>query len=96
MNKYQVSIQFGVDEEFMSLVPKHRNVINDLILKGFIDSYAISAEAGRGWIIMNAKSKESIHKHLERSPLYSYFEIEIDQLMIYDSQSYRFPKMVLN
>lgn len=96
MNKYQVSVFFSIDETFMNLVPKHRGVISDLILKGVIDSYAISAEAGRGWITMNAKDKSDIHKQLERSPLYKYFEIEIDQLMIYDSQMYRFPKMVLN
>ncbi len=96
MNKYQVSVFFSVDEAFMNLVPKHRSIISDLILKGVIDSYAISAEAGRGWIIMNAKDKIAIHTQLERSPLYKYFELEIDQLMIYDSQMYRFPKMVLN
>ena len=96
MNKYQVTVFFSVDEIFMSLVPKHRTVINELILKCVIDSYAISAEVGRGWITMNAKSKNDVHKILERSPLYSYFELEIDQLMVYDSQMYRFPKMVLN
>ena len=96
MNKYQVTVFFSVDEIFMSLVPKHRTVINELILKCVIDSYAISAEVGRGWITMNAQSKNDVHKILERSPLYSYFELEIDQLMVYDSQMYRFPKMVLN
>jgi muconolactone delta-isomerase len=96
MYKYQVSVFFSIDEEFMNLVPKHRTIINELILKGVIDSYAISAEIGRGWITMNAKDKEGIHKHLKRSPLYKYFELEIDQLMVYDSQMYRFPKMVLN
>jgi hypothetical protein len=96
MNKYQVTVFFSVDEEFMSLVPKHRTIINELILKCVIDSYAISAEVGRGWITMNARDKSDIHKILERSPLYPYFELEIDQLMVYDSQMYRFPKMVLN
>ena len=96
MNKYQVTVFFSVDEIFMSLVPKHRSVINELILKCVIDSYAISAESGRGWITMNGKSKNDIHKILERSPLYPYLELEIDQLMVYDSQMYRFPKMVLN
>ena len=96
MYKYQVSVFFSIDEEFMNLVPKHRTIINELILKGVIDSYAISAEVGRGWITMNAKDKDNIHKYLKRSPLYKYFELEIDQLMVYDSQMYRFPKMVLN
>jgi aspartate 1-decarboxylase len=96
MNKYQVCVFFSVDEEFMGLVPKHRVVINELIISGVIDSYAISAEQGRGWITMNGASKNDIRKHLQRSPLFKYFELEIDQLMVYDSQMYRFPKMVLN
>ncbi|WP_044173250.1 hypothetical protein [Flectobacillus major] len=96
MSKYIVNIQFSVDEDFMRLVPKHRAIINDLILKGLIDSYAISAESSRGWIIMNARSKEEILRELEKSPLFPYFDIDIDQLMVYDSQIYRFPKMVLN
>ena len=71
-NKYQVTFSFNVDEEFMRLVPRHRMIINDFIIKGVIETYAISVEASRGWILFNAK------------------------LMVYDSQMYRFPKMVLN
>lgn len=96
MYKFHVSIFFSISEEFLKLVPKHRGVINDLILKGIIDSYAISAESGKGWVIMNCKSKSEAKIHLERSPLYDYFDLEIEQLLVYDSQMYRFPKVVLN
>ncbi|MGL4632562.1 MAG: muconolactone Delta-isomerase family protein [Leadbetterella sp.] len=94
--KYQVTVHFSVDEEFMTLIPHHRVVINELIEQGTIDSYAISAEVGRGWIIMNARNKKSIHEMLKKSPLYKYFELEIDQLLVYDSPAYRFPKVLLN
>ena len=30
-SKYQVTIHFDMDEQFMSLVPAHRVLINDLI-----------------------------------------------------------------
>ena len=33
LNKYQVTIQFEMDEEFMSFVPPHRVYINSLIEK---------------------------------------------------------------
>ena len=96
MNKYQVSISFYMDEEFMTLVPRHRQIINNLINAQVIDTYAISAEAGKGWITMNGHSKEEITERLKKSPIYRYWEIEIDELFVYDSQMYRFPKMVLN
>ena len=85
-----------MDEEFMTLVPRHRQIINNLINAQVIDSYAISVEAGKGWITMNGRSKEEVTQRLQKSPLYRYWELEIDELFVYDSQMYRFPKMVLN
>jgi hypothetical protein len=96
MNKYQVSVSFTVEGSFMSHVPAHRAYINSLILKGVIDQYAISAERGIGWITMNARSKDEVLQLLGRSPLYQYFEVEIDDLMVFDGKSMRFPRLVLN
>ena len=47
MPKYQVTIQFEMDEEFMTFVPPHRVYINHLINKGTIDYYSVSMEAFR-------------------------------------------------
>lgn len=96
MNKYQVSVSFVVEGDFMSSIPAHRAYINSLILKGVIDQYAISAERGQGWITMNARTKNEIIKYLEKSPLYRYFDVEIDDLMVFDGKSMRFPRLVLN
>jgi hypothetical protein len=96
MNKYQVSVSFSVEGSFMSHIPAHRAYINALILKGVIDQYAISAERGQGWITMNAKSKKEIVKYLEKSPLFQYFQLEIDELMVFDGKAMRFPRLVLN
>lgn len=96
MNKYQVSVSFLVEGSFMSHIPAHRAYINALILKGVIDQYAISAERGQGWITMNAKSKKEIIKYLEKSPLFQYFQLEVDELMVFDGKAMRFPRLVLN
>lgn len=96
MNKYQVTVNFTVEGNFMSHVPAHRAYINTHILKGVIDQYAISAERGQGWITMNARNKRDIVKYLEKSPLYQYFQLEIDDLMVFDGKAMRFPRLVLN
>lgn len=96
MNKYQVTVSFIVEGNFMTFLPAHRAYINSLILKGVIDQYAISAERGKGWITMNSRNKKDIIKYLEKSPLYQYFKLEIDDLMVFDGKAMRFPRLVLN
>jgi len=94
--KYQVTIQFEMDENFMNLVPAHRVLINNFIEKGTIDYYAVSMETQRCWMIMNAGSKLEVENQLMKTPLYKYWTIEIDELFVYDAQSYRLPVLQLN
>ncbi len=96
MTKYQVSIQFEMDEYFMNHVPAHRTIINDLINKKIIEYYSVSMESFRSWIIINASSKKAVEKTLSLSPLYKYWTLEIDELFVFDSLSYRLPDVQLN
>ena len=96
LNKYQVTIHFDMDDNFMSVVPPHRVYINDLITKGIIDYYSVSMETQRCWITINALDKREVTEYLEQSPLFKYWSIEIDELFVYDGQTYRLPAVQLN
>jgi hypothetical protein len=96
MKKYQVTIRFNMDSEFMELVPPHRTYINYLINKEVIDQYAVSMETQRVWITLNAKSRLEIDKLLEKSPLFKYWRYEIDELFVLDGQHYRLPAVQPN
>jgi hypothetical protein len=96
MKKFQVIIKFTMDEEFMPLVPEHRTYINYLFNKGVVDSYAVSMESHTCWITMNALSKEEVEKYVRKTPLYKYWESEIEELFVYDTQRYRLPSLQLN
>lgn len=96
IGKYQVTIHFEMDDEFMSLVPAHRQLINSLIDNGTIDYYSVSMETQRCWIVVNAVSKKEVEDYLTQTPLYKYWAIEIDRLFVYDSQTYRLPAVQLN
>ena len=95
-NKYQVTINFEMDEAFMTLVPQHRVYINNLIEKNILDTYTVSMETQRCWIILNAVSKKAAKKILSLSPLYKYWAIEIDELFVYDGYGYRLPALQYN
>ena len=96
INKYQVTVQFEMDEEFMGFVPAHRLYINGLIEKNIIDYYTVSMETQRSWMVINAANKNDVEQYLSKSPLYRYWTVEIDELFVYDGQSYRLPALQLN
>ena len=96
MKKFQAIISFEMDEDFMSLVPPHRTYINYLLNKGIIDSYAVSMEVQNSWITINANTKKEVEDYLDKSPLSKYWNYEIVELFVYDSQSTRLPAVQLN
>lgn len=93
---FQAIIKFNMDEEFMSYIPKHRTYINYLINKGVIDSYTVSMESHMCWITLNTESKEEAENYIEKTPLYKYWNIKIEELFVFDSQRYRLPALQLN
>ncbi len=93
---FLVTIKFTFSEDFMSYVPEHRTYINMLINTNVIESYAVSMETHRSWIIINAQTKEEVKQILMKSSLYKFWTYEIDELFVYDSQNFRLPKLELN
>jgi hypothetical protein len=93
---FLVTIQFKLSEDFMSQVPRHRTYINMLINTNVIESYAVSMETHRSWIIINAQTKNEVEQILMKSSLYKFWTYEIDELFVFDSQNFRLPKLQLN
>ncbi len=96
ISKFQVTISFFMDDAFMTLVPAHRTYINYLINKGVIDSYTVSLEVQKSWMIINASHKTEVENYLNRSPLYKYWQFTIDELYVFDGQNYRLPALQMN
>ena len=94
--KYQVTVNFYMDDEFLSFVPTHRVYINSLIEKNILDYYTVSMESRKSWMIFNATSKIEVGEYLIKSPLYNYWTVEIDELFVYDGHSYRLQAIQLN
>jgi len=85
-----------MDEAFGAFIPPHRTYINYLINKHIIDSYAVSLESHTVWVTFNAATKEEVEGYLIKSPLYKYWDYQIEELFVYDSQHYRLPAVQLN
>jgi len=96
MRKFQVTIKFEMDDDFMALVPSHRTYVNHLINKGIIDYYVVSMETQRTWITFTAEDKKEVEGYLLKSPLLKYWDYEIDELFVVDGNQYRLPGVELN
>jgi muconolactone delta-isomerase len=96
MRKFQVTIQFEMNDEFAALVPPHRTYINRLIEQGIIDHYVVTMETQRVWITFSAKDRKAVEKYLCKSPLFKYWTYEIDELFMVDGLHYRLPVVQLN
>lgn len=97
MKKFHVTIQFEMNEEFMTLVPEHRRYINSLIEKGIIDQYVVSMETQRVWITFTAENKSEVDQYLSRSALFKFWtNYEIDELFVFDGKNYRLPRLQYN
>lgn len=96
MRKFQVTIQFDMNDEFASLVPSHRTYINRLIEQGVIDHYVVTMETQRVWITFSAENKDAVEKYLSKSPLHKFWKYEIDELFVVDGLHYRLPVVQLN
>jgi hypothetical protein len=99
MPTFVVSLRLpdSFDEDFIALIPSHREFINKLLAEHIIEAYAISADRSRGWVTMHGDDVGAVKALVEQFPLYGYLrQIEIDELFIFDSASAHFPHISLN
>ena len=85
------------DGDFIALIPRHRDFINRLLNEKIVETYAISSDRSRGWVIINGDDEAAVRAVVEQFPLYQYLHgVEIDELFIFDSVASRFPHINLN
>jgi hypothetical protein len=46
--------------------------------------------------MITAENKDEVREYLSKSPLFKYWTFEIDELFVYDGQTYRLPALQMN
>lgn len=99
MPTFVVSLRLpdAFNEEFIALIPRHRDFINRLLNEKIVEVYAISSDRSRGWVTINGDDVAAVQAVVEQFPLYRFMHgVEIDELFIFDSTASRFPAINLN
>lgn len=93
-------IEFELPEEmdgkFASLIPAQRLKVNQLIMNGRIQMYALCADRSKLWCMVRAKDEMDAMDVISEFPLISYINPTIKPLMFYNSESELLPSISLN
>jgi muconolactone delta-isomerase len=80
-----VTIQLDLQqhgEEINALVPQERSHVSNLLSKGIMEAFYMSARRdGRFWLVIKGESEEQIEQELKAFPLYPYMKLEFIPLV---------------
>ena len=78
-------------DEFMSLIPDQRYLINKMMAEGTLKSYSLALDRSRAWAILDAGSEFDVMELLAQMPLIDFMVPYVSELMFHNS-----PEDVLN
>ena len=84
------------DEEFVSLIPRQRQMIGHLLQTGVIQSFSLNFDRTKSWMTIFAENEEAAFHIADKFPMRKYMSFEIDQLLVTDRAPAVAPTLVLN
>ena len=98
MNSYMIDIDLPkeVTAEFLSLIPKQKNLVSKLMKEGRISNYSLSYDRRKVWIVLNAQSAFEVKDTIRSFPIYTYIRYKVHNLLFHDSSSINTPQLWLN
>lgn len=98
MNQYLVDLNLPdeLTDEFLSLIPRQRAHVDQMMMDGILSSYALSSDRRKIWAIIVAESEMEVYAALQSMPLFDFMESTIYQLAFYNVAGSRLPSISLN
>lgn len=98
MTQYMVDIKLPnlVTQEFISLIPAQRALINTLFEAGTILSYTLAHKRTKLWVVIRAQNEMEVEAILEEFPLIKYMQFTIHELSFHNMVSSGMPLISLN
>lgn len=98
MDQYLVDIDFpeAPDDEFISLIPSQRTLINTHMHSGIVTSYSLSADRSKLWVTIVAENEQEVGDILGTFPLIGYMVYSIHKLAFHNTAQYSMPPLSLN
>ena len=92
----EVKLPLPFNNEFVSLIPMQREVVNKLMSDRIITSYAVSLEKGKIWTTIFAESVDEVVDILMEFPIINHVDYKISKLVFHNNISLALPQFSLN
>ena len=92
----EISLPNYFTEEFISKIPKQREVVDNWMQKGVILNYSLALDRSKVWMIVSGQSKKEVREVLSTFPLINDMKPEIFPLAFYQGVSAVIPAFSLN
>lgn len=98
MKTFMFSIQLPTEltQEFISLIPKQRALIDKLMEDGKIIQYSLALDRSQLWVTIAANSERKAMELFSTFPLVDFMIPTIFELAFQNSISNQLPKMIMN
>lgn len=98
MNTYLVHIQLPemFSTRFMSLIPRQRAIINELLENKTLLSYSLDMERQNVWAFMLGKNERAIMDIISTFPIIKDVKVDIKELAFYDTAPIGLPELNMN
>ncbi len=81
----EFDILYPDDMEFMNLVPKQRNLINEYFVEGKLMSYSLNMERSRLWAIFKTDTEMELISLIDSLPLSRFMDYTYEPLLFNNS-----------
>jgi muconolactone delta-isomerase len=91
-----ISLPSELTEEFFSLIPKQRALVNQLFNQGKLTSYSLAIDRSKLWATIVAESEEDVVYILSLLPLRKFMDVEIHQLAFHQNTTHNLARISMN
>jgi len=89
--KKQFMVEFELpevfDEKIIALVPKQRNVVNQMLAKGKVKTYSLAMDRSMLWAIFVAETEFEVLEMISEFPMADYMTPYITELMFTNTEN---------
>jgi muconolactone delta-isomerase len=98
MNTFMINIELPKEltKEFISLIPKQRAKVDELMDEGKILHYSLALDRSKLWLTVAADNESKAMDIIVSFPLIRYMKPEIFALAFHNSVSTELPKLIMN
>src|SRR5688572_10725541 len=81
-------------QKFYELIPKQREVINDLLEKRIVLSYSLDMERKNSWVFLEAEDENEAMDILSTFPIIKLVKIDIHELAFHNAAPVALPDLI--